>query len=113
MNQSNLQTAEEILDSHYESGMHWKSVNRAKVLAAMESYAYQSLLQQPVNDNELFNFLIGTDKPFLIDATRDIIQQYIKKELSLSKLVETLNEAAYNWHKSKPVSATPQPTGGL
>lgn len=34
-------TAEEILDSHYEPKMHWKSVNRKRVLLAMKEYARQ------------------------------------------------------------------------
>lgn len=34
-------TKEEILDKHYEPRMHWKSVNRSKVLAAMEEYREQ------------------------------------------------------------------------
>ena len=33
--------AEEILDRHYKKGMHWKTVNRANVLAAMEAYKNQ------------------------------------------------------------------------
>lgn len=35
-------TKEKILDKHYEPGKHWKSVNRANVLKAMDIYAGQS-----------------------------------------------------------------------
>ena len=34
-------TPEEILDLYYEKGMHWKSVNRERVVAAMEEYAWE------------------------------------------------------------------------
>lgn len=34
-----IPTKEDILDNHYKTGMHWKTVNRGNVLDAMEVYA--------------------------------------------------------------------------
>lgn len=37
---------DKILDKHYKSGMHWKSVNRQNVLDAMEVYATRKIKQE-------------------------------------------------------------------
>jgi hypothetical protein len=83
-NQSNLQTAEEILDSHYESGMHWKSVNRAKVLAAMESYASQSLPQQPV-PKDFIEYMTNSRKEFV-----DAVLSYLVSDNNLHTKCDSL-----------------------
>lgn len=40
---------------------------------------------------------LSRDKPFFIDTFRALLNQYDKEEISLSKLVEELNVAAYKW----------------
>jgi hypothetical protein len=40
-----MMSKEEILDKNYERGMHWKSVNRGKVLNVMEEYAKQECIE--------------------------------------------------------------------
>jgi len=53
-------------------------------------------------DNQLINFLTGTDKPFFIDEIRKQLNEYLKEEMSFSRFVELLNEKVYHWKNSQP-----------
>lgn len=43
---------EKILDKYYEPKMHWKSVNRANVLIAMEHYHSQKVKEMGLSSNK-------------------------------------------------------------
>jgi len=104
-----MKTAEEILDSHYEPGMHWKTVNRAKVLAAMESYhnqyaekgvedTYLQFLEktiQQVKDSK--QFLVST-KNILLDTLQDVLCEY---QLSKDAAPAAQGESAGAFVKAK------------
>lgn len=50
-------------------------------------------------DKELIQFLISSDKPFKIIEVRNIIKEYDREEISLSRFAEKLNEIAFYWNK--------------
>src|SRR5688572_1039685 len=53
---SDIKTAEDVLDKYYQSGMHWKVVNRSRVLQAMKEYASQF---RAVPDEAPYRVLLG------------------------------------------------------
>lgn len=47
----------------------------------------------------------GRDKPFFIDTFRKLLNQFDREEISMSKIVEELNVAAYKWrYHQSPVA---------
>jgi hypothetical protein len=51
-------------------------------------------------EKRILDFLMVHKKPFSVDTFRDLFDRFDKGEISMSKAVEELNIAAFNWRES-------------
>lgn len=91
---SETKTKEQILDECYEPKMHWKLVNRNKILGAMDEYAKQETAPFK-KETKTANKEVSEIKAYISKARTEVLKNH-GDNFALLQFIQKLEES-FTW----------------